>query len=83
VAAGLFAVMEAELKSRPFLAGAAPTIADIALYSYTAHAPEGDISLASYPSIRGWIGRIEDLPGFVPMKRVAPAAYSATAAAPE
>jgi glutathione S-transferase len=74
VAAGLFAVMEAELGSRPFLVGTDPTIADIAVYTYTAHAPEGDVSLDAYPSIRAWITRIEALPGFVPMKKVAPAA---------
>jgi glutathione S-transferase len=67
VAATLFALLESELASRPYLAGAAPTIADIALYSYTAHAPEGGISLDPYPSIRAWIHRIESLPGFVAM----------------
>lgn len=44
-----------------------PTIADIAIYSYTAHAPEGNVSLEPYPRIRGLLKRIEDLPGFVAM----------------
>lgn len=69
VAAALFAVMEAELGRDPFLAGSHPTIADVALYSYTAHAPEGDISLDPYPAIRDWLARIEALDGFVPMRR--------------
>jgi len=63
----LFAVMEAELKTQPFLTGDTPTIADIANYSYIAHAPEGNVSLEPYPHLRGWLQRIEVLPGFVPM----------------
>jgi glutathione S-transferase len=63
----LFEVMEAELQRLPFLAGSEPTIADIANYSYTAHAPEGRVSLESYPHVRAWLRRIEQLPGFVAM----------------
>ncbi len=74
VAAALFSVMDAALAEEPFLAGDHPTIADIALYTYTAHAPEGGIALEPYPAIRAWIGRIEGLPGFVPMARTAVAA---------
>ncbi len=65
----LFAVMEQELSEREFLVGAAPTIADLANYSYIAHAPEGNVSLAEYPQIRAWLARIEALPGFVPMPK--------------
>ncbi|CCD96601.1 putative glutathione S-transferase (gstA/gst-like) [Bradyrhizobium sp. ORS 375] len=68
IANNLFAVMERELATRSFLTGDAPTIADIALYSYTAHAPEGGVSLASYPNVKAWLARIADLPGFVPMQ---------------
>ena len=46
--------------------GDAPTIADIAGYSYIWAAPEGDVDLASYPAVRSWLARIEALPGFVP-----------------
>lgn len=63
----LFAVMETELKSSSFLAGDTPTIADIANYTYIAHAPEGNVSLDPYPHLRAWLRRIEALPGFVPM----------------
>ena len=65
----LFAVMEAHLLRRYWLALARPTLADIAAYSYIAHAPEGGVSLSAYPSIRAWLGRIEALPGFVGMAR--------------
>ncbi|PJI43786.1 glutathione S-transferase family protein [Ferrovibrio sp.] len=64
----LFDVMEQHLQGRDWLAATHATIADIALYSYTAHAPEGDVSLEPYPGIRAWIARIEALPGFVPMR---------------
>ncbi|PMS15027.1 glutathione S-transferase [Trinickia dabaoshanensis] len=63
----LFEVIEPELAKTPFAAGAHPTIADIAAYTYIAHAPEGGISLAPYPNIRAWLARIEALPGFVAM----------------
>jgi len=65
----LFTLLEKELSTRPFLVGEAPTLADVALYTYTAHAPEGDVSLETYPAIRNWLSRVEALPGFVPMAR--------------
>jgi glutathione S-transferase len=72
-ARALFAVMNAHLGQNPFLVGTTPTIADIALYTYTALAPEGGIELALYPHIQAWLERIEALPGFVPMLRSAAA----------
>jgi glutathione S-transferase len=73
VAERLFGVLEGELGQRPFLVGDAPTLADLALYAYVARAPEGDISLEPYPSIRAWLGRVEALPGFVAMPLAAKA----------
>lgn len=65
----LLQVMEPELAARPFLAGSGPTLADIANYTYTAHAPEGNVSLQPYPNVRAWLARIEALPGFVAMAK--------------
>lgn len=65
----LLKVIDAELAKAPFLAGNTPTIADIANYSYIAHAPEGNVSLEPYANVRNWLARIEALPGFVPMPR--------------
>lgn len=65
----LFKVLDQTLASQPYLVGAGPTIADVAMYTYTAHAPEGAISLEPYGNIRTWLARIEALPGFVPMAR--------------
>ncbi|MBI1196240.1 MAG: glutathione S-transferase [Phenylobacterium sp.] len=62
----LLAVMEAELAQSGWLAAERPTIADIALYSYVARAPEGDVALDAYPRVQAWLKRIEALPGYVP-----------------
>lgn len=71
IAYDLFDVLEKQLSRQAFLAGEAPTIADVAGYSYIARAPEGDVSLANYPAITGWLQRIEALDGFVPMQATA------------
>ncbi|MBC8070292.1 MAG: glutathione S-transferase C-terminal domain-containing protein, partial [Deltaproteobacteria bacterium] len=63
----LFTVMEGELAQRPFLVGERPSLADVVMYTYTAHAHEGGLSLADYPRLRGWLERIAALPGFVAM----------------
>lgn len=60
-------VMEDELFGRLFLAADHATIADLACYSYVAHAPEGHVSLAVYPNVRSWLARVEALPRFVAM----------------
>jgi glutathione S-transferase len=64
-------VMDQHLNGRHFLAADHATIADVAIYSYVAHAPEGNVSLEAYPNIRAWLARIEGLPGFVPMPATA------------
>ena len=74
VAASLYDVMDRVLSSSPYLVSAEPTLADVALYSYTAVAGEGDISLEPWPHVRAWLTRIEALPGFVPMHRTRTAA---------
>ena len=65
----LLKVIDQELADTAYLAGNEPTIADVAVYSYTAHAPEGNVSLEEYTNVRAWLARIEALPGFVGMPR--------------
>ncbi|HEX6998558.1 MAG TPA: glutathione S-transferase [Gammaproteobacteria bacterium] len=65
----LFTLLDRHLAARPFLVGDAPTIADLAMYSYTAVAPEGGIALDAYENIRAWLARVEGLQGFLPMTR--------------
>jgi len=78
IAVRLFDTMEGELES-PYLVGDAPTLADVAAYSYIAHAPEGGVSLKPYPRIRAWLDEVRALPGFVGMPAsragVAPETY--------
>ena len=63
----LFQVMDAHLAGRDWLATDRISIADVAGYSYIAHAPEGGVNLAPYPNLRAWLARIEAQPNFVPM----------------
>ena len=51
--------MEAALERADWLAGNAPTLADLALVAYTRAAHEGDFDLGGYPAVRAWIGRVE------------------------
>jgi glutathione S-transferase len=59
--------LEAHLSGRDWLVGTQPTIADVALYSYLARAPEGNVDLSAYPGVRAFLRRIEALPGFLPI----------------
>jgi glutathione S-transferase len=66
---GILALIEAELAGKNWIIGGAhPTIADVALYSYIARAPEGNVDLSQYPIVLGWLKRVEALPGFTPFK---------------
>lgn len=61
----VLALVDAELTARDWLVGAAPTIADVALYSYIERAPEGNVDLAGYPHLTSWLERVAALPGFL------------------
>jgi glutathione S-transferase len=62
--AGLF---EQKLRGFRFLASDRPSIADIACFPYVALAPDGGISLDSYPTIRLWSRALRSLDGFIEM----------------
>jgi len=53
-----------EFAGRDWIAGDAPTIADIACFPYTALAGDGGIDTFIYPAIQRWIRRFAALPGF-------------------
>ncbi len=61
---------DALLANRDYLVGE-PTIADVACYSYLAHAPEGGVSLEPYANVQAWLRRIEGWRHFVPMPKSA------------
>jgi glutathione S-transferase len=68
--AGGYAALEAmehHLADRAFLVGERYTVADIALYAYTHVAHEGGFDLERFPAIRGWLGRVAEQPGHVPI----------------
>lgn len=65
---GILSEIDNHLEGRDWLVTDNPTIADIANYAYIAHAPEGDVSLESYPNIQSWVSRVENFSGFVPMQ---------------
>jgi len=70
--------LEAHLTGREWLVGERPTVADVALYSYLARAPEGNVDLSSYVNVNAFLRRIEALPGFVPFVQT-PAGLTAAA----
>lgn len=63
---GLLARLEQHLSGREWVAADHPTIADVALYSYLARAPEGNVDLSAYQAVGRFLRRVEALPGFVP-----------------
>ncbi len=57
--AAALARMELQLKSTPYLVGAALTLADVALVAYTRKAHLGGFDFEDYPSVRRWVARVE------------------------
>lgn len=64
IAARILTFMDEHLKDRAFLAADHVTIADLACYSYIAHAPDGGVDLEPYPAVRAWLARVEVQPWF-------------------
>lgn len=74
----LLGKLEQHLADRDWLAADHPTIADVAIYSYIARAPEGNVELSAYPAVNRLLRSIEALPGFVPFAQT-PAGLTANA----
>ena len=62
----ILGLIDASLAGRAWVAAGWPTIADVALYSYIARAPEGNVDLAPYANVGAWLARVEALPRFQP-----------------
>jgi glutathione S-transferase len=68
---GILKIVDEELAGRNWIAADRATIADVALYSYIARAPEGNVDLSPYGNVNAWLRRIEALPGFVEFGKTA------------
>lgn len=60
-------VMERQVQDTPFLVGAEPSLADIALFAYTHVADEGGFELSRFPAVVNWLRRVVALPRFRPV----------------
>ena len=56
-------LLDAELATRPWIAGDAYTIADIAVFAYGSVAAEAGFDLTPYARFRAWIERVRSQPG--------------------
>jgi glutathione S-transferase len=57
-------VADKHLATQPFIAGAAPTIADFSLAGYIYYPEETGIDRAKFPHIAAWAERLKALPGW-------------------
>lgn len=69
VSENLFKIMEQHLSGREWLVGDAPTLADIACYSYVRVADEGELDISNYTNINAWLAKVEALENFHPVTR--------------
>lgn len=60
-------VMEKHLADHDWFAGAALSLADLALFAYTHKAGDGGFDLGPYPAVRAWLARIAATPGISAM----------------
>jgi glutathione S-transferase len=58
------ATLERGLQDRPFLAGEAYTVADLACYGYAHVADDAGVPVAEFPAVAAWVARVAALPGF-------------------
>ena len=59
------AILDRELSQRPWLAGPAYSVADIAVFAYVHRAEEADLPLADFPNVTAWIDRVRSQPRFL------------------
>ena len=67
----ILALIDAELAGKTWIAADRPTIADVALYSYIARSPEGNVDRFGYGNVTAWLKRVEALPRFHPFEKTA------------
>jgi len=57
--------LDAELRGRPFVAGDAPTIADMSCCGYLFWTDQAGVDLAPWPALAAWLERVRSLPGWL------------------
>jgi glutathione S-transferase len=61
----VLALLDDHLSAREFFVGDRYTIADIAIFGYTHRAGEAGLDLQPYASVRRWLERVMQQPGFI------------------
>lgn len=64
----LLRCMDKHLAGRAWLAGSAPTIADIACHGYVSRTHEMQLDMSCYPAVQAWNARLQGLPGYLSME---------------
>jgi glutathione S-transferase len=59
------ALLDAHLAGREFFVGDAYSVADIGIYGYVHVAHEAGLQLEPYASLRAWLNRVREQPGYV------------------
>jgi glutathione S-transferase len=58
-------LLDGQLARRAFFAGDGYSVADIGMFGYVHVAHEAGLDLEPYMSVRSWLGRVEQQPGYV------------------
>jgi glutathione S-transferase len=58
-------LLDAHLAGRDFFVGAAYSLADIGIYGYVHVAHEAGLDLEPYGSLRAWLARVQEQPGYM------------------
>jgi glutathione S-transferase len=61
----VLALLDARLSSCDFFVGAAYSVADLGLYGYVHVAHEAGLDLEPFVSLRAWLARVEEQPGYM------------------
>src|SRR5438477_9545138 len=64
-AAEVLSLLDDHLGAHEFFVGERYTIADIAIYGYTHLAHEAGLDMQPYTSLRSWLQRVEQQPGYI------------------
>jgi glutathione S-transferase len=58
-------LLDAHLARRDFFVGEAYSVADVGIYGYVHVADEAGLELEPYSSLRAWLGRVREQPGYM------------------